>query len=116
MSAPSFSDRLALVAADPVLAGHPVVAGLVAAVDVLETELAALRVRVAAQDEEIADLRRPLGRHSGNSGQPPSQDGPPAPPRPRSLHRSRGRKPGGRAGHAGTPRMQSEQVDVHEDH
>ena len=49
MSAPSLSDRLALVAADPALVGHPVVAGLVVAVDALETELAELRARVAAQ-------------------------------------------------------------------
>ena len=50
------------------------VAGLVVSVEALARELAALR-------EENADLRRQLGRHSGNSGQPPSQDGPAAPPR-----------------------------------
>ena len=44
---------------------------LVERLGVLEAELAALR-------EENADLRRQLGRHSG---QPPSQDGPQAPPR-----------------------------------
>ena len=116
MSAPSLSDRLALVAADPALVGHPVVAGLVVAVDALETELAELRARVAAQDEELADLRRQLGRHSGNSGQPPSQDGPQAPPRTRRRRRSQGRQPGGQPGHAGRTRHRSEQVDVHEDH
>ena len=63
MSPPSLSEHLALVAAEPALAGHPVVAGLVVAVDQLATELAALR-------EENADLRRQLNRHSGNSGQP----------------------------------------------
>ena len=92
MSAPSLSDSLALVAADPALAGHPAVVGLLAAV---EHELVSLRARVAAQDEELADLRRQLGRHSGNSGQPPSQDGPAAPPRTRSRRRSQGRQPGG---------------------
>ena len=41
MFAPFLSDHLALVAADPTLAGHPVVIGLVAAV---ERELVLLRV------------------------------------------------------------------------
>ena len=109
MSAPSLPEQLALVAADPVLAGHPVVAGLVAAVDRLTAELSSLR-------EENADLRRQLGRHSGNSGQPPSQDGPAAPPRTRSQRRSQGRQPGGQPGHAGRTRMQAERIDDHEDH
>ena len=70
--APSLSDSLALVAADPALAGHPVVAGLLTAVErELVERLRVLEVRVAAQDEELADLRRQLGRHSGNRGQPP---------------------------------------------
>ena len=109
MSAPSLPEQLALVAADPVLAGHPAVAGLVAAVDRLTAELSSLR-------EENADLRRQLGRHSGNSGQPPSQDGPQAPPRTRSSRRSQGRKPGGQPGHAGRTRMQAEPIDDHKDH
>ena len=81
MSAPSLSAHLALVAADPALIGHPVVAGLVVSVEALARELAALR-------EEHADLRRQLGRYSGNSGQPPSQDGLAAPPRTRNRRRS----------------------------
>ena len=105
MSTPSLSEQLALVAADPVLAGHPVVV----LVGELVEQLAALR-------EENADLRRQLGRHSGNSGQPPSQDGPSVPPRTRSRRRSQGRKPGGQPGHAGTTRLQSERVDDHKDH
>ncbi len=107
LSAPSLSEQLALVAADPALAGHPVVAGLVTLVDQQATELAALR-------EAIVDLRRQRDRHSGNSGQPPSQDGPSAPPRTRRRRRSRGRQPGP----AGTTRSQvaSEQVAVHVDH
>ena len=118
MSAPSFSDRVAQLAADPALVGHPVVAGLVVAVESLESEQAALRARVAAQDEELAELRRQLDRHSGNSGPPPSQDGPQAPPRTRSRRRSRGRRTGGQPGHAGTTRhpVAADRVDVAVDH
>ena len=112
MSAPSLPEQLALVAADPVLAGHPVVA----LVGELVERLGVLEAELTARDEEIADLRRQLGRHSGNSGQPPSQDGPAAPPRTRSRRRSQGRQPGGQPGHAGRTRMQAEQVDDHEDH
>ena len=112
MSAPSLSEQLALVAADPVLAGHPVVA----LVGQLAERLGALEVELRARDEEIADLRRQLGRHSGNSGQPPSQDGPSAPARRGRRCRSRGRKPGGQPGHAGRTRHRSERVDIHEDH
>ncbi len=111
MSAPSLSEHLALVAADPSLVGHPVVAGLVVSVEALARELAELR-------EENAELRRQLGRHSGNSGQPPSQDGPSAPPRTRRQRRSQGRAPGGQPGHAGTTRRQvaAAQVDRPVDH
>ena len=94
MSTPSLSEHLALVAAEPALAGHPAVEGLVMAVDQLATDLAALR-------EENADLWRQLNRHSGNSGQPPSQDGPAGPPRSRSRRQSRGRRVGGPPGPCG---------------
>ena len=111
MSSPSLADRLALAAADPAPVGHPVVAGLVTVVGELERELVSLR-------EENAELRRQLGRHSGNRGQPPSQDGPTAPPRPRRRRRLRGRQPGGQPGHAGTTRRQVAvaQVDVRVEH
>ena len=112
MSAPSLPEQLALVAAAPVLAGHPVVA----LVGQLVERLGLLEAELTARDEEIADLRRQLGRHSGNRGQPPSQDGPAVPPRPRSQRRSQGRKPGGQPGHAGRTRLQAERVDDHKDH
>ena len=38
---------------------------------------------LAVPREENADLRQQFKRHSCNSGQPPSQDGPSASPRPR---------------------------------
>ena len=91
-SAPSLSEQPALVAADPALAGHPVVA----LVGELVERLGVLEAELTARDEEIADLRRQLGRHSGNRGQPPSQDGPQAPPRTRSQRRSQGRRPAAR--------------------
>ena len=121
MSAPTLSARVAHLAADPVLAGHPIVAvvgKLVARLGVLEQELVLRDARIASQDEELADLRRQLGRHSGNSGQPPSQDGPQAPPRTRSRRRSQGRRPGGQPGHAGTTRRQvaAKQAHRHVDH
>ncbi len=107
MPAPSLADRVARLSTDPVLAGHPVVAVVGELVD-----------RLGVLEAENAELRRQLGRHSGNSGQPPSQDGPAAPPRTRSRRRSRGRKPGGQPGHAGTTRrpVAAAQVDVHVDH
>ena len=61
MSVPSLADRLALVAADSVLVGHPVVAELVAAVETLEGELASLR-------EENAERQRQLVQHSDQPG------------------------------------------------
>ena len=71
IAAPSLAEALALVAADPSLVGHPVVAGLLVAVEhELIERLRVLEARVAAQDEELAELRRQLGQHSGNSGQP----------------------------------------------
>jgi transposase len=40
----------------------------------LEAENAALRAAIAALEAEVERLRRELGRHSGNSGKPPSSD------------------------------------------
>ena len=105
MSAPSLSDRVARLSADPVLAGHPVVAVVGELVE-----------RLGVLEAENAELRRQLNRHSGNSGQPPSQDGPQAPPRACRRRRSRGRKPGGQPGHAGRTRLQSDRVDAPVDH
>jgi transposase len=70
----------------------------------LEREVQQLR-------EELAELRRQLNRHSGNSSTPPSAN-PPWAPRPVSRKPS-GRKPGGQPGHEGHHRelLPIEQVD-----
>ena len=62
-SIPFLSNQLPLIAAKPALAGHSMVASLVAIVDEQATELAARWV-------EIVELRRQLTRYRDNSGQP----------------------------------------------
>ena len=62
----------------------------------MDRRIRQLEAHVACQDERIAQLERRLNRSSKNSSQPPSADGPNAPPR-RSKdgsHRSRGAQPG----------------------
>ena len=61
--------------------------------------------------EEMAELRRQLHRHSGNSSTPPSAN-PPWAPRP-VIKKPTGRKPGGQPGHEGHCRelLPVEQVD-----
>jgi transposase len=78
-------------------------------------ELAAL---VAAQAEqiaqlraEIAQLRGQLGQNSRNSSKPPSWDSPFAKPTPKSLRRRSGRKPGGQKGHPGSTLAQVAEPD-----
>ncbi len=60
MSAPSLADHVAHLTADPVLADHPVAAVVRKLVD-----------QLGVLEAENAELRHQLGRHSGNSGQPP---------------------------------------------
>ncbi len=63
----------------------------------------------------IAELERQVGRHSGNSGQPPSSDGPRKPPA-RSQRRPSTRSPGGQPGHLGTTLRATAEPDVVEIH
>ena len=74
-------------------------AGREAVVEVLsamDRRIQQLESHVARQDERIAKLERQLNRSSKNSSQPPSADGPSAPPRPSkdASPRSQGAQPG----------------------
>lgn len=64
----------------------------------------------------VADLEARLNQHSQNSSKPPSSDPPSAPPRPPRV--SRGRKPGGQAGHArhDRPDPEPDQITTTRDH
>jgi transposase len=55
---------------------------LVALVEQQARTIEKLTARIVAQDQRIAELERQVGRHSGNSSQPPSSDGPGVPNRP----------------------------------
>jgi transposase len=65
----------------------------------MDAQIGALTLRVARQDERIAQLERRLGRSSRNSSQPPSADPPSAPPRREKSPSGRGR--GAQRGHKG---------------
>jgi transposase len=64
---------------------------------------------------EVAELKRRLGRNSGNSSQPPSTDGPAAPPS-RAARRRSARKPGKQPGAGGSALFQTSDPDEVVDH
>jgi transposase len=64
---------------------------------------------------EIVELKRRLGRNSGNSSQPPSADGPTAPPS-RAGRRRSGRRPGKQPGAGGSALLQTSDPDEVVDH
>ena len=80
-------------------------AGAVAALEQARAELAQAR-------ERIAELEARLKQNPRNSSQPPSSEGLAKPaPRPRSLRKRSGRKPGGQDGHKGTTLAQAARPD-----
>jgi transposase len=64
---------------------------------------------------EVAELKRRLGRNSGNSSQPPSADGP-ATPLSRATRRRSGRNPGKQPGAGGSALFQISDPDEIVDH
>jgi transposase len=77
-------------------------ADLRALIEGLQRELAELRADNAALKQEVADLRRQLGKNSSNSSKPPSSDGFGKKPRiAGSLRGVSGKKSGGQPGHQG---------------
>lgn len=64
---------------------------------------------------EVAELKRRLGRNSGNSSQPPSADGPAVSPS-RAERRRSGRRPGKQPGSGGSALLQTSTPDEIVDH
>ena len=70
---------------------------------VAQAELVRSREQLGAAVERIAELEAQVSRTSKNSSQPPSADGlSKGGPKPRSLRKKTGRRPGGQDGHEGT--------------
>jgi transposase len=109
------------VPGDDAGSGDEVLAVLVAS---LRAELAESRAAVAraagelAQARErIAELEAQLRQTPRNSSRPPSSEGlDKPPPRPRSLRKKTGRKPGGQQGHEGSTLAQVARPDREERH
>ena len=78
----------------------------------LRTELAQARAELERARERIAELEARLRQTPRNSSKPPSGEGlGKPPPRPRSLRKKTGRKPGGQDGHRGTTLTQVARPD-----
>ena len=74
--------------------------------------LAQTRAELAEAREQIAELEARLRQNPRNSSRPPSSEGLAKPaPKPRSLRKKSGRKPGGQDGHKGTTLAQVARPD-----
>ena len=70
------------------------------------------RAELAEAREQIAELEARLKQNPRNSSRPPSSEGLAKPaPKPRSLRKKTGRKPGGQDGHKGTTLAQAARPD-----
>ena len=79
----------------------------------LQALIEGLRNEIAALKQEVADLRRQLGKNSDNSSKPPSSDGLGKKPRiAGSLRGSSDKKSGGQAGHKGDTLRRTETPDI----
>jgi len=90
---------------------------LAALVVSLRGELADAVAELGRAAGRIAELEDRLRQTSRNSSKPPSGDGlAKPPPRPRSLRKKTGRKPGGQDGHPGQTLAQVAKADREERH
>jgi transposase len=89
---------------------------LVAQIEKLLGENAALKALIEGQQARIAELERRLGLNSSNSSKPPSSDGPKRPARTSSLRQPSGKPRGGQKGHPGETLRQVTTPDVVIDH
>ena len=91
---------------------------IVALIEALGGEIAALRAENLALKQEVADLRRQLGKNSSNSSKPPSSDGLAKKPRIAGSLRGRsGKTSGGQPGHRGDtlrPVPKPDKIENHE--
>jgi transposase len=91
---------------------------IVALIEGLRRELAELRAENLLLKQEVADLRRQLGKNSSNSSKPPSSDGLNKKPRiAGSLRSPSGKASGGQPGHQGDtlrPVAKPDKVERHE--